>query len=967
MSRCQRGHTVCFLILVLVVLAVLPVLVSAGQVDGGGAVIWTDKQDYSPEQTVSIYGSGFKARAYVTVSVTRPDGHVDEWGVLSDGYGAFIASYQLDGITGTYYVTGTDGTSTATATFTDQAAVSFTLEGLTLSPHIKMTTGAVKGWLEDEWVPFRLTITNKGDTDKSTPVTIQLDYRQGTSSSNYRYGIDAFANCFSSTAPDCGSGSTPDKGPSAVGTGALWKVRVVVGAVESERTLTSANVTFVDVGGNVRAMQWVLSSVSVPANANVTITWAIHLARGSSYSLACQSGSPYSCSSFSIGSGKGASSWTGASMQVRNVEDQRTVSILDVGGVCVGRIVIIKHTVGGDGTFNFTTNDHGLNNTFSITTDTNTGDATFNNLEPRYSPSSKYYSVTESGPSLPWDFTSLSCEDPSHDTSVSGATATIRLSAGETVTCTFTDTKRGHIIVDKVTDPSGDPTSFTFTPSYGAAFSLKDADPPKDSGPLLPGTYSVSETVPPDWDLTSATCDDGSPVNSIDLGAGETVKCTFTDTLKRGTIIVEKQTVGGDSTKFSFTGEPAGQISNGEQLKVENLVPGTYTSTETVPYGWKLTDITCDDTTSATPSSGDKDTGVATFNLDAGEVVKCTFTNEKSAGAFASIIVEKQTIPDGDPATFTFSGDAAGSISDNQQIVVVDLIPGTYYSTETVPPGWKLTSISCDDGNSVGDLDAKKATFNLEAGETVKCTFTNMDPSKLGTIVVEKQTIPDGDSATFTFTDDAAGTIGDNGQIKVENLVPGAYTSTETVPPGWKLTSISCDDGNSVGDLDAKKATFNLEAGETVKCTFTDTKLGTIVVEKQTIPPNDPQLFTFTGTAADTIGDGGQIVIVDLVPGSYTSTETVPDEWKLTDITCNDANSSGDLGTKTATFNLDAGETVKCTFTDEKPSRPPPPPAVGGELYSVDKSALVRPYVLGLLALLGAVAAAAAITRRRRP
>jgi hypothetical protein len=429
----------------------------------------------------------------------------------------------------------------------------------------------------------------------------------------------------------------------------------------------------------------------------------------------------------------------------------------------------------------------------------------------------------------------------------------------------------GHIIVDKVTDPRHDPTSFTFTPSYGSSFSLKDDDSPNDSGPLVPGAYSVSETVPPGWDLTSATCDDGSSPSSIGLAAGETVKCTFTDT-KRGHIIVEKQTIGGDSTKFSFTGKPAGQISNGEQLKVENLVPGTYTSTETVPYGWKLTDITCNDTSSANPSSGDKDTGVATFNLDAGEVVKCTFTNEKSAGAFAGIIVEKQTIPDGDPATFTFSGDAAGVISDNQQIVVVDLIPGTYYSTETVPSGWKLTSISCDDSNSVGDLDAKKATFNLEAGETVKCTFTNMDPSKLGTIVVEKQTIPGG----------------------------------------------------------------------------------------------DPQLFTFTGTAADTIGDGGQIVVGNLVPGTYTSTETVPDEWKLTDITCNDANSSGDLGTKTATFKLDAGETVKCTFTDEKPSGPPLRAPVGGELYSVDKSALVRPYVVSLLGLLAAVATAVAITRRHR-
>ena len=78
----RKVHIECFLILVFVMLAAFPVLVSAGDVVGDGAVIWTDRQDYSPEQTVTIYASGFKVKAYVTVSVTRPDGHGDEWRVL---------------------------------------------------------------------------------------------------------------------------------------------------------------------------------------------------------------------------------------------------------------------------------------------------------------------------------------------------------------------------------------------------------------------------------------------------------------------------------------------------------------------------------------------------------------------------------------------------------------------------------------------------------------------------------------------------------------------------------------------------------------------------------------------------------------------------------------------------------------------------------------------------------------------
>ena len=80
------------------------------------------------------------------------------------------------------------------------------------------------------------------------------------------------------------------------------------------------------------------------------------------------------------------------------------------------------------------------------------------------------------------------------------------LAAGETVTCTFTNTKRGHIIVDKVTDPAGDPQSFNFDAGRHAAysdFSLTDAAAANDQK-LAPGTYSVSETAVAGWDLTSS-------------------------------------------------------------------------------------------------------------------------------------------------------------------------------------------------------------------------------------------------------------------------------------------------------------------------------------------------------------------------------------------------------------------------------------------------------------------------------
>ena len=101
-----------------------------------------------------------------------------------------------------------------------------------------------------------------------------------------------------------------------------------------------------------------------------------------------------------------------------------------------------------------------------------------------------------------------------------------------------------------------------------------------------------------------------------------------------------------------------------------------------------------------------------------------------------TIIIEKQTIPDGDPKTFTFSGDVSGTLGDGDT-ASADVAPGTYSSTESVPAGWELTSISCDDGNSSGNVGTATATFSVSAGETVTCTFTNTADAPSGTIMQE--------------------------------------------------------------------------------------------------------------------------------------------------------------------------------------------------------------------------------------
>ena len=482
--------------------------------------------------------------------------------------------------------------------------------------------------------------------------------------------------------------------------------------------------------------------------------------------------------------------------------------------------------------------------------------------------------------------------------------ASLDISIGQGVTCTITNDDlppQGTIIVQKETLPDGSGQLFDFTPSWGAVFQLSDGQS-NNSGLLNVGTYSVSETVPAGWALTSATCDDGSPINAIDLNSGETVTCTFTNT-QNGQIEIEKQTLpDGSPQSFTFTGDVAGSLSDG-QVATQAVAPGQYTSTETVPFGWALTDITCSDNN----STGNTGTGVATFNVEPGETVRCVFTNTQ----LGSISIEKQTLPDGSPEIFGFTGAINTSLIDGASASLGGILPGQYLVTETVPADWALTDITCNDGNSSGDLGTATATFNVEAGESVTCVFTNTED---GRIEIEKQTLPDGAPDLFDFTGAINTTLADGGVVGV-GVTPGQYQVTETVPAGWALTDITCNDGDSSGDTGTGVATFNVAAGETVRCVFTNTQQSRIEIEKQTLPDGSGQSFTFTGDVGGSLTDGGTAG-VDVAPGQYTSTETVPTGWALTDITCNDANSSGDIGTGVATFNVEPGETVRCVFTN---------------------------------------------------
>jgi hypothetical protein len=108
-----------------------------------------------------------------------------------------------------------------------------------------------------------------------------------------------------------------------------------------------------------------------------------------------------------------------------------------------------------------------------------------------------------------------------------------------------------------------------------------------------------------------------------------------------------------------------------------------------------------------------------------------------------------------------------------------------------------------------------------------------------GSIKIIKDADPN-NSQDFNFTsslgdfyldDDSDLTLSNTKEFS--NITSGTYTVTEQNVSGWGLTSVVCNDTNSTGSVSNRNAVIQLDPGEEVTCTFTNTRdTGTIELKK---------------------------------------------------------------------------------------------------------------------------------------
>lgn len=357
-------------------------------------------------------------------------------------------------------------------------------------------------------------------------------------------------------------------------------------------------------------------------------------------------------------------------------------------------------------------------------------------------------------------------------------------------------------------------------------------------------------------------------------------------TLASASLTVIKETIGGNGTFYMTGSGGIGSFSistyNGIGTQTfNNLTPGSYSITETVPEGWEIKTNTCQN-----------------VQVGIGQNATCMITNTKKS----KVTIRKETIPEDSVTDFLFKADYIGEFNlKNNESKSSYIEPGNRNVIEEVPKGWYLTNIVCQDSDSgtTVNLSQKTASLDVDVGEEIMCTFTN---TKLGSITVKKESNPEED-IDFVFnlinlnnngpTPKGSISIRGSGEGIFGNLLPGEYNLIEDIedlPENWSVESVKCDDDDS-----QNPSNLILDPGENITCVFNNTKYGIITgrkihdlnangKEEEGEPALEGWKIILKNTKGEELAttntdERGWYIFSSLLPGTYEVCEEEKDNW----------------------------------------------------------------------------------------
>lgn len=547
--------------------------------------------------------------------------------------------------------------------------------------------------------------------------------------------------------------------------------------------------------------------------------------------------------------------------------------------------------------FDFTTGA-GLS-AFSLTDDGSvfgSNTKTFTNLLPGT------YSVTEN-PLSGWDLSNVTCSDGSLNTS-------INLSAGENITCTFTNLMRGAIGGHKYNDADGDysttsdragvlgwtiyiDTNTNGSLDAGELSTLTDLNGSYGFTNLIPGIYQLREVLSVGWykiypssDYINVTLDPGEQDyhnDFINASYGSISVYKNVDTDGDGTVDIT------NSSDWKWDIDGNGDYATGTTQG--NLRAGVYTISEENTAGYHVSNLVCKgNTISPVTTSTD-------VVINSGENAVCTFTNTRDTG---TVHVVKNLITNNGGiltnSSFSFNlRDASGAILKTIQFEAdgtndISLPTGTYSIDEILNSGYTTSHDGC-------------SAINVTYGGEATCTITNDD--KPGTLVVQKNLTKDNggneNPQDFSFTVNGTQYQFEPDGENAISVNAGVYNILETPSAGYTPSYGECS-GVSIAN------------GETKTCVISNNDIAptiTLIKNVDNGHGGNATINDFGLTIGGTAVTSGQTLSVAANTPIIINEAGLPG-YQFVSIT-GDKCPSGLRGTTT----LNEGENIVCTITND--------------------------------------------------
>jgi hypothetical protein len=269
--------------------------------------------------------------------------------------------------------------------------------------------------------------------------------------------------------------------------------------------------------------------------------------------------------------------------------------------------------------------------------------------------------------------------------------------------------------------------------------------------------------------------------------------------------------------------------------------------------------------------------------------------------------------------------------SGNYTITNIKDPSGTYSIREQLTAGSGTGGWTCSyPATTAGGGDFPCAYTGINGATTPNVSGKDFGNYKQAVVKVAKQTVPDGAPESFAFTSTIPGkasfNLSDDG-VETTTVAPGTYTATEAAHPDYNLTGIACT-GDSDSSGAGQTATFKAQSGETITCTFTNTrKAGQLTVRKVLDPSTDSGTFDLKIGDDLVVDDGGHLAqgTRTLPTGTgYTVAELGGTGTSLAKydsaIECKDGDTVVSSGTGTSLSGVPVieGDDVVCTFTNTR-------------------------------------------------